>query len=61
MIMLILLVAFTEWMFYEFMKHKHWKVPGSTIDVWLSTTFVQVVGLVAIVVHYLFPRRDRIG
>lgn len=53
------LLSFTEWLFYEYLGNQHWNVPGSTVDVWLSATVVQLVGLAAIIVHYLFPRRDR--
>jgi hypothetical protein len=36
----------------------HWKIPGTTMQVWLSSTVVQVVGIVFVVTRYLFPRRD---
>jgi hypothetical protein len=36
----------------------HWKIPGTTIQVWLSATVIQVVGIVYVVTRYLFPRRD---
>jgi hypothetical protein len=36
----------------------HWRVPGTTMQVWLSATVVQVVGIVYVVTRYLFPRRD---
>lgn len=40
----------------------HWKIPGTTIQVWLSATVVQVVGIVYVVTRYLFPpRRDSGG
>ena len=37
---------------------REWDVPTSSIDVWLSATFVEVVGIVFVVTRYLFPRRD---
>lgn len=36
----------------------HWRIPSAAIEVWLGATVVQVVGIVAIVARYLFPRRD---
>jgi hypothetical protein len=39
----------------------HWRVPGTTMQVWLSATVVQVVGIVYVVTRYLFPRRDFSG
>lgn len=33
----------------------HWKIPSTTMNVWLGATVVQVVGVVLVVVHYLFP------
>jgi hypothetical protein len=36
----------------------HWKIPEGTMQVWLSATVVQVVGIVYVVTRYLFPRRD---
>ena len=36
----------------------HWKIPSATMQVWLSATVVQVIGIVYVVTRYLFPRRD---
>jgi hypothetical protein len=36
----------------------HWRVPDTTMQVWLGATVVQVVGIVYVVTRYLFPRRD---
>jgi hypothetical protein len=40
-------------------KGAHWRVPDAVIQVWLASTVVQVVGIVAVVTRYLFPRRDK--
>lgn len=40
---------------------KHWNLSTGVIDVWLAATVVQMVTIVAIVVHYLFPNRDGTG
>jgi hypothetical protein len=37
---------------------ERWHLDAVVIDVWLGATLVQVVGVVAIVTRYLFPRRD---
>ena len=37
---------------------KDWDLDAVVIDVWLVATLVQVIGVVAIVTRYLFPRRD---
>jgi hypothetical protein len=37
---------------------RSWNLPEGVIEIWLSATFVQVVGVVAVVTRYLFPRRD---
>jgi len=36
----------------------HWRIPGTTMQVWLGATVVQVVGIVYVVTRYLFPRLD---
>lgn len=36
----------------------HWRIPATTMQVWLGATVVQVVGIVYVVTRYLFPRRD---
>lgn len=35
-----------------------WKVPTAAINVWLSATVVQVIGIVLVITQNLFPRRD---
>jgi hypothetical protein len=60
--MLKLLVAelvFVNGMFFLYTwLGVHWNVPGTTMQVWLSSTVVQIVGIVYVVARYLFPRRD---
>ncbi|MGO9319189.1 MAG: hypothetical protein ACLQBY_00020 [Solirubrobacteraceae bacterium] len=36
-----------------------WNLPEGVIQIWLGATFVQIVGVVAVVTRYLFPRRDQ--
>ena len=35
-----------------------WKVPESVMIGWLSAMVVELIGVVAVVTRYLFPRRD---
>ncbi len=35
----------------------HWDIPEGTLNVWLGATVVQVIAVVVIVVHYLFPEQ----
>jgi hypothetical protein len=37
---------------------KHWKLDPVVINIWLGATVVEVVGVVSVVTHHLFPRRD---
>ena len=37
---------------------RHWDVTGTVLQVWLSATVVELIGVLAIVARYLFPRRD---
>ena len=56
---LVLQMGFADWIFdrYASSHSIHWSIPTSTMNVWLGATVVQLVGIVGIVVHYLF-RRD---
>jgi hypothetical protein len=36
----------------------HWHIPTAALNVWIGGTFAQVVGVVLVVAHYLFPNRD---
>ena len=47
----VIFVLYVDW-------GRHWNVPSTTLNVWLGATVVQVLGVVVIVVHYLFPNRD---
>lgn len=38
-----------------------WDVPDGVVLGWLAATVVELIGVVAIVVHHLFPRRDHPG
>jgi hypothetical protein len=53
----ILGAGFVILAYYLVANHGH--VPGRVMEVFLASLVAGVIGLVAIVVHYLFPRRDR--
>jgi len=55
-----LIVANTVFVVYAW-AGEHWDLDAVVIDVWLGATLVQVIGVVAIVTRYLFPRRDGAG
>lgn len=35
---------------------KHWNLPTAAIDVWLSATVVQIIGILYVIANYLFPK-----
>jgi glutathione S-transferase len=37
---------------------RRWDLPPEVIEVWLASTVVQVLGVVAVVTRHLFPNRD---
>jgi len=41
--------------FYIYANHKHWDIPPEVMIGWLSTTVVQIVGIVLVIAKYLFP------
>jgi hypothetical protein len=52
-------VAFVDYIFYRYAKEgTGWKVDPVVMQAWLAATVIEVLGVVAIVVQHLFPRRD---
>ena len=37
---------------------RDWDVPDAVMTAWLASTVVELIGVVAVVTRYLFPRRD---
>jgi hypothetical protein len=37
-------------------SRNHWHIPSTVMTAWLSSTVVQIVGIVLIVMNYLFPK-----
>jgi hypothetical protein len=57
--MLIGQLAFADLVFFIYAwAGVGWNVPTAAINVWLGATLIEVVGIVLVVVRYLFPRRD---
>lgn len=50
-----LIVANTVFVVYAGVG-EHWKLPTAAINVWLGATVVQVIGILYVIAHYLFPR-----
>jgi len=59
LIALIGLMAINEYLFYDYLRSNHWKVDGSTINVWLGASVVQLVTLAGVVVRYLFHPKGK--
>jgi hypothetical protein len=51
------LVAMNVGFFLYAALGKHWRIPDAVIGAWFGAGVVQVVGVVTIVVHHLFPKR----
>jgi hypothetical protein len=59
LIALIILMAVNECLFYEYLRANSWRVDGSTINVWLGASVVQLVTLAGVVVRYLFHHTEK--
>jgi hypothetical protein len=44
--------------FISYCLGNHWRIPTSAIDIWLGATVVQIVGVLLVIVKYLFPTRS---
>src|SRR3954454_24724122 len=38
LLLLALMIGFADWIFYRYLRGSNWKVPASTMNVWLSAT-----------------------
>lgn len=52
-----LLTADTVFLIYGY--YNSWRIPSSSIDVWLGASVVEVVGIVLVIVRYLFPPQPK--
>jgi hypothetical protein len=57
--LVVVQIALADGVFVTYGFYRHWDVPGDIMKAWLAATVVEVIGTVAVVVRYLFPRRDR--
>lgn len=59
LIVLILQVGAADYLFYRYADEgRNWGIEASVMQAWLAATVIEIVGIAAIVVRYLFPRRD---
>lgn len=62
LLLIVLQIALVDAVFIAYASWgAHWNVPATILNVWVGATVVQVLGIIAIVVHYLFPNQDRSG
>jgi hypothetical protein len=40
-------------------KGVHWDVQQNVLYVWISATVIEVIAIVLVITHHLFPRRDQ--
>lgn len=40
---------------------EHWRLDAGVVQFWLGATLVELIGVVAVITRYLFPRRDQSG
>jgi hypothetical protein len=52
-------LAIADAAFFVYLGDTSGAVPAAVMDVWLSATVVQVVGIILVITNYLFPRRLR--
>ena len=50
-----LLIANLVFVLYAW-QGEQWKIPIGAIDVWLSATVIQVIGILYVITNYLFPK-----
>jgi hypothetical protein len=51
-------IIYVDVFFTIYAVHIHWQLPAAAISTWVGATVVQVVGVVLVITHYLFPNRD---
>jgi hypothetical protein len=49
-------LVIVDGIFLGFAIANHWVINEGTMSAWIGATFVQVVAVVLVVAHYLFPR-----
>jgi hypothetical protein len=61
LVALVAVLVFANYIFYRYAKEgttPKWNIDPGVMKAWLAATVVEVLGLAAIVVRHLFPRRD---
>lgn len=52
-------ILFADVVFVIYGISLKWNLPTAAISTWLGVTVAQVIGVVLVITHYLFPNRDR--
>ena len=55
-LVMLVQLAFADYVFWRYAEAHDWRVPTAAINAWLGATVVQVIGVVLVVVSYLFPK-----
>jgi hypothetical protein len=58
LIVMVLQVAASNVIFSWYGDTNAWSISAAAITAWMGTTVVEVIGVVLVVMNYLFPRRQ---
>lgn len=58
LIMLAVELAIVNAIFVAYCVGNHWRIPTSAIDIFLSSTVVELFSVILVVTRYIFPKRD---
>lgn len=59
LLLIVLQIAIVDLFVWTYAKKRGWEVPSEVIIAFLSATVVEVLGVIAIIVNYLFDRSHR--
>jgi cytochrome c-type biogenesis protein CcmH/NrfG len=57
--LMVIQVAVSNVIFGWYGDTNAWEIPSAAISVWMGTTVVEVIGVVLVVMNYLFPAAQR--
>jgi hypothetical protein len=57
--LMVIQVALSNAIFGWYGDTNAWDIPSAAISVWMGTTVVEVIGVVLVVMNYLFPTAER--
>jgi hypothetical protein len=55
LVLLAVQIAVADKAFFDYGHAYGWKIPVTAISAWLAAIVIQVVGVVLVIAHYLFP------